>query len=86
MEAVAVVTIHIIKVKVIKQTQSLNVRYVKNSTLAYADTKENLNVEDAICLGIIQMIAMITSNWQIVQRRRKKCPLQIYFMLVMQQV
>ena len=80
------VTIHIIKVEVIKQTQSLNVWYVKNYTLAYTDTRESLNVVDAIDLDTTQMIAMITSNWQIVQRRRKKCPLQNYFMLVMQQL
>ena len=58
----------------------------KNFILVCADLKVSLNVVDAICLGITQMIAKITSNWQIVHRRRKKCQLQIYFMLVMQQV
>ena len=62
MEAVAMVTIHIIKMEVIKQTQSLNVLYVKNSTLAYADTRESLNVVDEIDLDTTQMIVMRNKN------------------------
>ena len=59
--------------------------YVKNTILVFVDTKTRQNVVGEIDLDIAQRTAMDTNNWQIVHRM-KMCPLELYYMLVMQQV